>query len=183
MSNESTVWINLTENSTGVPFEPGKQQGGYVLLLVLLSIFLGGTLVLLSVLLIVCRRCCDGDCRHARASDDPEKTNTSYMEESQPVHGQITIRVDESDCLSAASSHVDMETERFLSTGTQGGRRVSFNEVALFDHGKKAQEKGRRSGRFLRQTPTHSPAVDFSEYAHILQYNTTTALATSCLCV
>ncbi|XP_071019830.1 voltage-dependent calcium channel beta subunit-associated regulatory protein-like [Oncorhynchus clarkii lewisi] len=144
MSNESTVWINLTENSTGVPFEPGKQQDGYILLLVLLSIFLGGTLVLLSVLLIICRRCCDGDCRHARASDDPEKTNTSYMEESQPVHGQITIRVDESDCLSAASSHVDMETERFLSTGTHGGRRVSFNEVALFDHGKKAQEKGRR---------------------------------------
>ncbi|CAB1314006.1 unnamed protein product, partial [Coregonus sp. 'balchen'] len=121
MSNESTVWINLTENSTGVSFEPGKQQDGYVLLLVLLSIFL--------VLL---------------ASDDPEKTNTSYMEESQPVHGEITIRVDESDCLSAASSHMDMETERFLSTGTQGGRRVSFNESALFDHGKKAQEKGRR---------------------------------------
>ncbi|XP_041746125.2 voltage-dependent calcium channel beta subunit-associated regulatory protein [Coregonus clupeaformis] len=140
MSNESTVWINLTENSTGVSFEPGKQQDGYVLLLVLLSIFL----VLLSVLLIICRRCCDGDCRHARASDDPEKTNTSYMEESQPVHGEITIRVDESDCLSAASSHMDMETERFLSTGTQGGRRVSFNESALFDHGKKAQEKGRR---------------------------------------
>lgn len=56
---------------------------------------------------------------------------------------EITIRVDESDCLSMASSH-DQETERFLSTGTMG-RRVSFNEAALFDHGKKAQEKGRRS--------------------------------------
>ncbi|XP_041647957.1 voltage-dependent calcium channel beta subunit-associated regulatory protein isoform X2 [Cheilinus undulatus] len=41
-----------------------------------------------------------------------------------------------------ASSH-DQETERFLSTGTTG-RRVSFNEAALLDHGKKAQEKGRR---------------------------------------
>lgn len=41
-----------------------------------------------------------------------------------------------------ASSH-DQETERFLSTGTTG-RRVSFNEAALFDHGKKTQEKGRR---------------------------------------
>lgn len=58
---------------------------------------------------------------------------------------EITIRVDESDCLSMASSH-DQETERFLSTGTTG-RRVSFNEAALFDHGKKAQEKGRRSER------------------------------------
>ncbi|XP_076133203.1 voltage-dependent calcium channel beta subunit-associated regulatory protein [Alosa pseudoharengus] len=140
MSNESTVWKNLTENPTDFPLETGKQDG-YVLLLVLLSIFLGGTLVLLSVLLIVCRHCCDEDRRHARASDDPEKTKTSYLEESQPVH-EITIRVDESDCLSAASSH-DMETERFLSTGTTG-RRVSFNEAALFDHGKKAQEKGRR---------------------------------------
>lgn len=56
---------------------------------------------------------------------------------------EITIRVDESECLSMASSH-DQETERFLSTGTTG-RRVSFNEAALYDHGKKAQEKGRRS--------------------------------------
>lgn len=56
---------------------------------------------------------------------------------------EITIRVDESDCLSMGSSH-NQETERFLSTGTTG-RRVSFNEAALFDHGKKAQEKGRRS--------------------------------------
>uniref|UniRef100_A0A3Q3VRF1 Uncharacterized protein n=1 Tax=Mola mola TaxID=94237 RepID=A0A3Q3VRF1_MOLML len=55
---------------------------------------------------------------------------------------EITIRVDESECLSMASSH-DQETERFLSTGTTG-RRVSFNEAALLDHGKKAQDKGRR---------------------------------------
>ncbi|XP_010869914.2 voltage-dependent calcium channel beta subunit-associated regulatory protein isoform X2 [Esox lucius] len=157
MSNEYTIWNNLTENnltennltennltenSTGVPLEPAEQQDSYVLLLVLTSVFLGGTLVLLSVLLIVCRRCCDGERRYARAGDDPEKT-TTYMEESQPVH-EITIRVDGSDCLSAAGSHVDVETERFLSTGTQGGRRVSFNEAALFDHSKKALEKGRR---------------------------------------
>lgn len=51
----------------GVPFEPGKQQDGYVLLLVLLSIFLVGTLVLLSVILIVSRRCCDGDRRYNRS--------------------------------------------------------------------------------------------------------------------
>ncbi|XP_055072827.2 voltage-dependent calcium channel beta subunit-associated regulatory protein isoform X1 [Misgurnus anguillicaudatus] len=146
MSNDSAVWKNLTEHSTDVPVSSGTQNG-YVLLLVLLSIFVGGTLVLLSVLLILCRRCCEGDRRHAwfilclRASDDAEKSNTTYIEEAQPVH-EITIRVDESDCLSAASSH-DMETERFLSTGTTG-RRVSFNEAALFDHSKKTQEKGRR---------------------------------------
>ncbi|XP_056112416.1 voltage-dependent calcium channel beta subunit-associated regulatory protein isoform X2 [Rhinichthys klamathensis goyatoka] len=139
MSNESAIW-NLTEHPTDVPLSSGTQNG-YVLLLVLLSIFVGGTVVLLSVLLIVCRRCCEGDRRHAWASDDTEKSNTTYIEEAQPVH-EITIRIDESDCLSAASSH-DMETERFLSTGTTG-RRVSFNEAALFDHSKKPQEKGRR---------------------------------------
>lgn len=72
---------------------------------------------------------------------------------------EITIRVDEADCLSMASSH-DQETERFLSTGTTG-RRVSFNEAALFDHGKKAQEKGRRSESQLicRSPQLHSSTV------------------------
>ncbi|XP_063056279.1 voltage-dependent calcium channel beta subunit-associated regulatory protein [Engraulis encrasicolus] len=146
MSNESTVWKNLTQNYNESAVAEGSKQDGYVLLLVLLSIFVGGTLVLLSVLLIVCRHCCDEDRRYTRANDDPEKPKTSsYLEESHPVH-EITIRVDESDCVSASSSRdmeAETETERFLSTGTQG-RRVSFNEAALFDHSKKAQEKGRR---------------------------------------
>ncbi|XP_062869328.1 voltage-dependent calcium channel beta subunit-associated regulatory protein [Trichomycterus rosablanca] len=147
MSNESAVWKNLTEPPTELPLGHGVQDG-YVLQLVLLSIFLAVTLVLLSILLITCRRCWEGDRWYSRfipckrTSDDPEKTTTtSYTEESHPVP-EITIRVDESDCLSAASFH-DMETERFLSTGSTG-RRVSFNEAALFDHSKKAQEKGRR---------------------------------------
>lgn len=139
MSNESTVWNIQPENST-IPVEAEEQRNGYVLLLVILSIFLVATLTVTSVLLIFCRRCYHGGKCCSRADDDVEKTAT-YMEESQPTH-EITIRVDESDCLSMASSH-DQETERFLSTGTTG-RRVSFNEAALFDHSKKAQEKGRR---------------------------------------
>ncbi|CAL8308663.1 unnamed protein product [Lota lota] len=141
MSNESTVWNILPENSTEIPLEAAERQDGYVLLLVILSIFLVGTLVIIAILLLIFRRCCRPGQRYGRASDDPEKTNTTYMEDSQPTH-EITIRVDESECLSAESSH-DMETDRFLSTGTTG-RRVSFNEAALFDHSKKAQEKGRR---------------------------------------
>ncbi|XP_037625872.1 voltage-dependent calcium channel beta subunit-associated regulatory protein [Sebastes umbrosus] len=141
MSNESTVWNILPENSTEIPLEAEEQRDGYVLVLVILFIFLVGTVIFISLFLIACRRCCRGGQCCARASDDPEKTNTTYVEESQPTH-EITIMVDESECLSMASSH-DQETERFLSTGTQG-RRVSFNEAALFDHGKKAQEKGRR---------------------------------------
>lgn len=37
----------------------------------------------------------------------------------------------------------DVETERFLSTSATG-RRVSFNEAALFEQSRKAQDKGRR---------------------------------------
>uniref|UniRef100_A0A8C6VCD0 Voltage-dependent calcium channel beta subunit-associated regulatory protein n=1 Tax=Naja naja TaxID=35670 RepID=A0A8C6VCD0_NAJNA len=104
---------------------PGEvsPQDGYVLLLVLLSIFIGGTLVLLFGILIVCRRCCETD---RRASDDPEKTNTTYLDDSQPAQGE------------------DAESERFLSSGSATGRRVSFNEAALFEQSKKTQEKGRR---------------------------------------
>nr|XP_023653664.1 voltage-dependent calcium channel beta subunit-associated regulatory protein [Paramormyrops kingsleyae] len=140
MSNESTLVKNLTDDATDLLHGPGGQDG-YVLLLVLLCVFVGGTLLLLSVLLILCRRCCEGGRRYSRASDDPEKTNTTYVEEYQPVP-EITIRVDEEDCLSSSSGQ-DVKTECFLSTGSTG-RRVSFNESALFDHGRKAQEKGRR---------------------------------------
>lgn len=41
-------------------------QDGYVLQLVLLSIFLAVTLILVSVLLIACRCCCEGDWTYAR---------------------------------------------------------------------------------------------------------------------
>uniref|UniRef100_A0A096LV20 CACN subunit beta associated regulatory protein n=1 Tax=Poecilia formosa TaxID=48698 RepID=A0A096LV20_POEFO len=122
-------------NPQEIPLEPEEQPDGHVLLLVILSAFLVGTLVSISVFLIVCRRCC---CRGGRLCDRYQsgegKTKTFLQE--------ITIKLDESDCLSMASSH-NQETERFLSTGPTG-RRVSFNEAALFDHGKKTQEKGRR---------------------------------------
>lgn len=60
-----------------------------------------------------------------------------------------------------ASSH-DQEAERFLCTGTTG-RRVSFNEAALLDHGKKTQEKGRRSdSRGLARAPSYSSRVSLS---------------------
>lgn len=164
-----------------------------MLLLVLLSIFAGGTLVLLSLLLLFCHRCCMGGRRYSRcegrvgeaasfwcqscetdcgvlppfrASDDLEKTNTTYAEDSQPTQGrssveirnissgaqgslqclplsEITIHLDESDALSATSCH-DGESERFVSTGYTG-RRVSFNESALYEKEKTTQsDKVRR---------------------------------------
>ncbi|XP_047444891.1 voltage-dependent calcium channel beta subunit-associated regulatory protein isoform X2 [Mugil cephalus] len=140
MSNDLPVLTSLTENSTDVPVSAGQVEN-YVLLLVLLSVFAGGTLVLLSLLLLFCHRCCMGGRRYSRASDDPEKTNTTYAEDSQPTQ-EITIRLDESDALSASSCH-DGESERFVSTGSTG-RRVSFNESALYEQEKTTQEKGRR---------------------------------------
>lgn len=117
------------------------QAENYVLLLVLLSVFAGGTLVLLSLLLLFCHRCCIGGRRYSRASDDLEKTNTTYAEDSQPTQ-EITIHLDESDALSATSCH-DGESERFVSTGSTG-RRVSFNESALYEQDRATQDKSRR---------------------------------------
>lgn len=141
MNDDPTPWDNATESSTALPGEVSPQDG-YVLLLALLSIFIGGTLVLLSGILIVCRRCCEADRRHSRASDDPEKTTTTYLDDSQPAQ-DITIKVEDPECLSA-SSYRDAESERFLSSSSSSARRVSFNEAALYEQGKKTQEKGRR---------------------------------------
>ncbi|KAI1883154.1 hypothetical protein AGOR_G00242300 [Albula goreensis] len=140
MSNESSILKNLTESVADVPQSSGLEEN-YVPLLVLLCVFAGTLLALLFVLLIFCRRCLRGGRRYSRASNDPEKTNTTYLEESQHVP-EITIQVDESDHLSASSDH-DADTDRFLSA-VSTGRRVSFNESALLDHGKRAQERGRR---------------------------------------
>uniref|UniRef100_UPI0037E95202 voltage-dependent calcium channel beta subunit-associated regulatory protein n=1 Tax=Semicossyphus pulcher TaxID=241346 RepID=UPI0037E95202 len=140
MSDDSPVLTSLTDNSTDVPVSAGQVEN-YVLLLVLLSVFAGGTLVLLSLLLLFCHRCCMGGRRYSRASDDLEKTNTTYAEDSQPTQ-EITIHLDESDALSASSCH-DGESERFVSTGSTG-RRVSFNESALYEQEKTTQDKVRR---------------------------------------
>lgn len=141
MSNDLPVLKSLNENSTDVPVSAG-QGDNYVLLLVVLSVFAGGSLVLVSLLLLFCHRCCMGGRRYSRASDDPEKTNTTYIEDSQPTQ-EIPIRLDDSDALSASSCH-DGDSERFVSTATTG-RRVSFNESALYEQEKTAQEdKGRR---------------------------------------
>ncbi|XP_068196797.1 voltage-dependent calcium channel beta subunit-associated regulatory protein [Antennarius striatus] len=140
MSNDLPILTSLTENSTDVPVSTGRGEN-YVLLLVLLSVFAAGTLVLLSLLLLFCHRCCMRGRRYSRASDDLEKTNTTYAEDSQPTQ-EITIHLDESDALSAASCH-DGESERFVSTGSTG-RRVSFNESALYEQNKTTQDKARR---------------------------------------
>nr|XP_020471860.1 voltage-dependent calcium channel beta subunit-associated regulatory protein-like [Monopterus albus] len=140
MSNDLPVLASLNENATDVPVSAGQVES-YVLLLVLLSVFAGGMLVLLSLLLLFCHRCCMSGRRYSRASDDPEKTNTTYVEDSQPTQ-EITFRLDESDALSASSCH-DGESERFVSTGSTG-RRVSFNESALYKQEKTTQDKGRR---------------------------------------
>ncbi|XP_077415475.1 voltage-dependent calcium channel beta subunit-associated regulatory protein-like isoform X2 [Vanacampus margaritifer] len=140
MSNDSPALTSLTENSTDAPLSAGQVEN-YVLLLVLLSVFAGGMLVLLSLLLLFCHRCCMGGRRYSRASDDPEKTNTTYVDDSQPTQ-EITIRLDETDALSACSCH-DGESERFVSTGLTA-RRVSFNESALYQQERMTEDKGRR---------------------------------------
>ncbi|MCI4390921.1 hypothetical protein PGIGA_G00128500 [Pangasianodon gigas] len=141
MSDEPPLLTTLTENATDVPVASARPDN-YVLLLVMLCVFAGGTLVLLSVLLIFCHRCCQSGRRYSRASDDLEKTNTTYVEESQPTQ-DITIRMESTDTLSTSSCQGDENTERFQSS-VYTGRRVSFNEMAIYEQSKKNQEKGRR---------------------------------------
>uniref|UniRef100_A0A674IGU4 CACN subunit beta associated regulatory protein n=1 Tax=Terrapene triunguis TaxID=2587831 RepID=A0A674IGU4_9SAUR len=64
---------------------PGEvnTQDGYVLLLVLLSIFIGGTLVLLSGILIICRRCCQ--------TDHGESTSPSCQRLEAKPHAEPSI--------------------------------------------------------------------------------------------
>ncbi|XP_043119076.1 voltage-dependent calcium channel beta subunit-associated regulatory protein isoform X2 [Puntigrus tetrazona] len=138
MSDESPLQTRLT---TDVPLASGSQEN-YVLLLVLLCVFAGGTLVLLSILLVFCHRCCRGERRYSRASDDLEKTNTTYVEESQPMQ-DVTIRLESGESLSTSSCHGDTDTDHFLSASVTG-RRVSFNEAAIYEQSAKDQEKGRR---------------------------------------
>ncbi|XP_056125583.1 voltage-dependent calcium channel beta subunit-associated regulatory protein [Rhinichthys klamathensis goyatoka] len=161
MSDESPLQTRLT---TDVPLVSGSQEN-YVLLLVMVCVFAGGTLMVLSVLLVFCHRCCRGERRYSRASDDLEKTNTTYVEESQPTQ-DITIRLESGDSLSTSGCHGDTNTDHFLSASLTG-RRVSFNEAAIFDQSAKDQEKGRRytltEGDFhhlkkARLTHLHIPA-------------------------
>ncbi|XP_016395727.1 voltage-dependent calcium channel beta subunit-associated regulatory protein-like [Sinocyclocheilus rhinocerous] len=138
MSDESPLQTRLT---TDVPLASGSQEN-YVLLLVLLCVFAGGTLVLLSILLVFCHRCCRGERRYSRASDDLEKTNTTYIEESQPMQ-DVTIRLESGESLSSSSCHGDTDADHFLSASVTG-RRVSFNEAAIYEQSAKDQETGRR---------------------------------------
>ncbi|XP_051556894.1 voltage-dependent calcium channel beta subunit-associated regulatory protein-like [Myxocyprinus asiaticus] len=138
MSDESPVQTRLT---TDVPLVSGAQEN-YVLLLVLLCVFAGGTLIVLSILLIFCHHCCRRGRRYSRASDDMEKTNTTYVEEIQPTQ-DLTIRLESGESLSTSSCHGDTDTEHFLSAACTG-RRVSFNESVVYEQSTKNQEKVRR---------------------------------------
>ncbi|XP_076847408.1 voltage-dependent calcium channel beta subunit-associated regulatory protein [Brachyhypopomus gauderio] len=142
MSDESPLLTSLMENTTDVPLVLGRQDN-YVLLLVMLCAFAGGTLLLLGLLLVFCHRCCQPGRRYSRASDDLEKTNTTYVEDSNPGT-DVSVRMDScGDVLLAPPQQADGDTERF-QTSAYTGRRVSFNETAIYEQSKKSQEKGRR---------------------------------------
>ncbi|XP_055057167.2 voltage-dependent calcium channel beta subunit-associated regulatory protein [Misgurnus anguillicaudatus] len=138
MSDESPLQTRLT---TDVPLASGAQEK-YIHLLVLLCVFAGGILILLSILIIFCHRCCERQRRHSRASEDQEKTNTTYIEESQPTQ-DVTIRMDSSEPISTTSCCGDTDTEQFLSVACTA-RRVSFNETAIYEQSSKDKERGRR---------------------------------------
>ncbi|KAF6092723.1 CACN subunit beta associated regulatory protein [Phyllostomus discolor] len=107
-----------------------------MLLVVVMSLFVGGTLVVLSGVLLLCRRCWEVHQNFNRATEELEKTTTTYLDNG-------THPVQDPELRGEDLEGQDAETERFLSTSSTG-RRVSFNEAALFEQSRKAQDKGRR---------------------------------------
>ncbi|XP_040317810.1 voltage-dependent calcium channel beta subunit-associated regulatory protein isoform X5 [Herpailurus yagouaroundi] len=146
-------WDNTTSSPTA---EPDPILNNYVLLVVVLSLFVGGTLVVLSGVLLLCRRCWEVHRRFNRAMEEAEKTTTTYLDSSAHPAQDPDFRGEDPE-------GQDAETERFLSTSSTG-RRVSFNEAALFEQSRKSQDKGRRSSPSTSATwvkpappPPHTP--------------------------
>uniref|UniRef100_A0A8C0WGF9 Voltage-dependent calcium channel beta subunit-associated regulatory protein n=1 Tax=Castor canadensis TaxID=51338 RepID=A0A8C0WGF9_CASCN len=128
-----TTWDNATSRPTS---EPDPILDNYVLLVVVMSLFVGGTLVVLSGVLLLCKRCWEVHQRFNRAMEEAEKTTTTYLDNG-------THPAQDPDFRGEDTEGQDTETERFLSTSSTG-RRVSFNEAALFEQSRKTQDKGRR---------------------------------------
>ncbi|KAM7143084.1 voltage-dependent calcium channel beta subunit-associated regulatory protein isoform 1-T1 [Molossus nigricans] len=129
----TTTWDNTTGRPTA---EPDPMLDNYMLLVVVMSLFVGGTLVVLSGVLLLCRRCWEVHQGFNRATEEAEKTTTTYLDTSTHLVQDPELRGEDLE-------GQDAETERFLSTSSTG-RRVSFNEAALFEQSRKAQDKGRR---------------------------------------
>ncbi|KAM9242995.1 voltage-dependent calcium channel beta subunit-associated regulatory protein [Dugong dugon] len=129
----TTSWDNATGGPTA---EPEAILDNYVLLVAVMSLFVGGTLVVLSGVLLLCKRCWEVHRRAHRAMEEAEKTTTTYLDNG-------THLAQDPDSRGEDPEGQDAETERFLSTSATG-RRVSFNEAALFEQSRKAQDKGRR---------------------------------------
>ncbi|KAM5309355.1 voltage-dependent calcium channel beta subunit-associated regulatory protein isoform 1-T2 [Glossophaga mutica] len=127
------TWENTTVHPTA---EPEPILDSYMLLVVVMSLFVGGTLVVLSGVLLLCRRCWEVHQNFNRATEELEKTTTTYLDNG-------THPVQDPELRGEDLEGQDAETERFLSTSSTG-RRVSFNEAALFEQSRKAQDKGRR---------------------------------------
>ncbi|XP_012584883.1 PREDICTED: protein Dos [Condylura cristata] len=129
----TTSWDNATGHPT---VEPDPILDNYVLLVVVMSLFVGGTLVVLSGVLLLCRRCWDVHRRVNRAMEEAEKVTSTYLDNG-------THPAPDPDCRGDDPEGQEAETEHFLCA-TSTGRRVSFNEAALFEQSRKAQDKGRR---------------------------------------
>ncbi|XP_006764871.1 PREDICTED: protein Dos isoform X1 [Myotis davidii] len=129
----TTTWDNTTGRPTA---EPDPVLDNYMLVVVVMSLFVGGTLVVLSGVLLLCRRCWEVHQGFNRATEEAEKTTTTYLDTSSHPVQDPELRGEDLE-------GQDAETERFLSTSSTG-RRVSFNEAALFEQSRKAQDKGRR---------------------------------------
>ncbi|KAG8519180.1 Voltage-dependent calcium channel beta subunit-associated regulatory protein, partial [Galemys pyrenaicus] len=129
----TTSWDNTTGHPT---VEPDPILDNYALLVVVALLFVGGTLVVLAGVLLLCKRCWDVHRRFHRAMEEAEKVTTTYLDNG-------THPAPDPDCRGDDPESQEAETEHVLCASSTG-RRVSFNEAALFEQSRKAQDKGRR---------------------------------------
>lgn len=90
----TTSWDNATSRPTA---EPDPILDNYVLLVVVMSLFVGGTLVVLSGVLLLCKRCWEVHQRFNRAMEEAEKTTTTYLDNgTHPIQDWAQFESDSS---------------------------------------------------------------------------------------
>lgn len=90
----TTAWDNTTGRPTA---EPDPILDNYMLVVVVMSLFVGGTLVVLSGVLLLCRRCWEVHQGFNRATEEAEKTTTTYLDTStHPVQDWAKLDSDSS---------------------------------------------------------------------------------------
>lgn len=100
-ASAATIALTATwDNSTGRPTaEPDLILDSHVLRLVVMSLLVGGTLVVLSGVLLLCKRCWEVHRRLNRATEEAEKAAATYLDSgTHPAQDRALLDSDSALC-------------------------------------------------------------------------------------